>query len=321
MELRDLTLVDAILLLVLLYFGLNGLREGFVAALADLVGWLLALGVAIRFYAEVAPRISPPLPPGLAAPLAFIGLWFITSVAAGLIERAISDALWSELHGATWNRALGPLPGLAKGVILLALVLATVVAAPVPGQLKDEIARSRIGGLLLAQAGVAQGQIAAVIDQGFSDALGLLTVKPAPGERISLRFSVRDAPIDAAAEVHMLELVNQERARRGLRPLLLDEGLREVARAHARDMLARGYFSHDTPEGKDPFDRMAEAGIRFQVAGENIALAPTVELAHRGLMDSPGHRANILNPAFGHAGIGVADGGFHGKMFAQEFRE
>ena len=63
------------------------------------------------------------------------------------------------------------------------------------------------------------------------------------------------------------------------------------------------------------------AGARFAIIGENLALAPTTELAHRGLMDSPGHRANILSPQYGRVGIGVAEGGLHGKMFAQEFAD
>ena len=83
---------------------------------------------------------------------------------------------------------------------------------------------------------------------------------------------------------------------------------------------ARGYFAHDTPEGRDPFERMREANVRFLTAGENLALAPTVQVAHRGLMNSPGHRANILHPQFGRVGIGILDGGIRGLMITQDFR-
>ena len=93
-----------------------------------------------------------------------------------------------------------------------------------------------------------------------------------------------------------------------------------VARAHSKDMFTRGYFAHNTPEGKTPFDRMRAANIVFTAAGENLALAQTLEIAHNNLMNSPGHRANILQPAFGRLGIGVLDGGFYGLMISQEFR-
>ena len=118
----------------------------------------------------------------------------------------------------------------------------------------------------------------------------------------------------------MLDLVNSERVANGLQPLAPDPELTEVARRHSADMFARGYFAHDTPEGLSPFDRMKEANVRFLAAGENLALAPTLSVAHTGLMNSPGHRANILRPQFGRLGIGIMDGGMRGLMVSQEFR-
>jgi uncharacterized protein YkwD len=118
----------------------------------------------------------------------------------------------------------------------------------------------------------------------------------------------------------MLEMLNAERTRRGLRPLHPDPALTQVARAHSRDMLARGYFSHTSPDHADPFDRLRLAHVAFLTAGENLALAPDLQTAHDGLMNSPGHRANILRPQFGRVGIGVLDAGRHGLMVTQDFR-
>lgn len=64
---------------------------------------------------------------------------------------------------------------------------------------------------------------------------------------------------------------------------------------------------------------MRNAGIGFDVAGENLAFAPSVEVAHEGLMNSPGHRENILSPDFCRVGIGVQNSGVYGRMFSQEF--
>jgi uncharacterized protein YkwD len=118
----------------------------------------------------------------------------------------------------------------------------------------------------------------------------------------------------------MLELVNRERAANGLEPLASDPEMTEVARRHSADMFERGYFSHNTPENKTPFDRMRAADVRFRTAGENLALAPTLSIAHTGLMNSPGHRANILEPRYGRLGIGILDGGRRGLMITQNFR-
>jgi uncharacterized protein YkwD len=117
----------------------------------------------------------------------------------------------------------------------------------------------------------------------------------------------------------MLELVNGERARAGLQALVADERLRQVARAHSLEMFQLDYFSHTSPTAGSPFDRMHAAGIQFLVAGENLAYAPNVEIAHQGLMNSPGHRANILRPEFGRVGIGVLRSPAQGSMFTQDF--
>ncbi len=80
-------------------------------------------------------------------------------------------------------------------------------------------------------------------------------------------------------------------------------------------------MGHIDPEGNSPFDRMRDGGVRFITAGENLALAQTVSIAHKGLMDSPGHRANILSPHYSPVGIGVAQGGRHGTMLTQKFAD
>lgn len=120
-------------------------------------------------------------------------------------------------------------------------------------------------------------------------------------------------------EALMLQLVNKERLQAGLQPLSVDSRLVELARKKSKDMVDVGYFAHYSPTYGSPFDMMRAAGVNYRTAGENIAGAPTVETAHRALMNSPGHRANILNPAFTHIGIGIVDGGPYGKMFTQMF--
>ncbi|MCP6429200.1 CAP domain-containing protein, partial [Klebsiella pneumoniae] len=79
-----------------------------------------------------------------------------------------------------------------------------------------------------------------------------------------------------------------------------------LARNYAQDMLNRNYFSHYSPEGQSPFDRMKQAGITYSAAGENIAINRTVQQAEAAFMNSSGHRANILNSTYTKVGIGIA---------------
>lgn len=119
----------------------------------------------------------------------------------------------------------------------------------------------------------------------------------------------------------MLVLVNQERSARGLPEFVADPALTSIARGHSADMGARAYFSHTNPDGLDPFDRMAAAGISFGNAAENIASAPTVQWAHDALMDSPGHRANLLNPSLRRIGIGIAPKDSKSILVTQAFTD
>ncbi len=122
-----------------------------------------------------------------------------------------------------------------------------------------------------------------------------------------------------ADEQRMLDLINSERAKAGLAPLKANLKLTEVARLKAKDMIAKNYFSHNSPTYGSPFEMMRQFGISYRTAGENLAGAPSVDTAHRNLMNSPGHRANILNPNYKEIGIGVLSGSQYGKIFVQMF--
>lgn len=110
------------------------------------------------------------------------------------------------------------------------------------------------------------------------------------------------------AEVRMLEQLNQARKAAGVEPLATDAALRRLAAGHTEDMVDHGFFGHVSPSQGTPQDRFTRSGLLFSQFGENIASAGTPEDAHTGLMESPGHRANMLNPAFSHVGIAAGNG-------------
>ena len=103
----------------------------------------------------------------------------------------------------------------------------------------------------------------------------------------------------------LFDLVNQERQKQGLPKLQWDDHLAQSAEAHNRLVIARDELSHQFP-GEPPLgERVGSTGLRFNAAGENLAYAPTVEEVHTGLMNSPPHRANILDPKFNSVGISI----------------
>ncbi len=108
----------------------------------------------------------------------------------------------------------------------------------------------------------------------------------------------------------VLALVNEERNTAGLPALVWHDGATEVAWAHSLDMDVRNFFDHTNPDGELPWDRLTAAGVAWSTAGENIAWGYSSPAAvMTGWMNSPGHRANILNTSYTHIGIGVHDSG------------
>ncbi len=126
------------------------------------------------------------------------------------------------------------------------------------------------------------------------------------------------APAKARAQTTVaatLCLVNAERARRGLRPLAANSRLSAAAQRHSADMAARDYFDHNTLGGGNFLVRIRRAGYLTRAhswtVGENIAwgsgVSSTPAAIHRSWMNSAGHRANILSPAFREIGIGIVN--------------
>ncbi|HKY32862.1 MAG TPA: CAP domain-containing protein [Candidatus Polarisedimenticolia bacterium] len=113
-------------------------------------------------------------------------------------------------------------------------------------------------------------------------------------------------PGPGRAEKRLLDLVNGERSRKGIPPLVWHPVLAEMARRHAEDMREAGRISHrSSRDGSGYNERLARSGLKASAGAENVAFAPDVERAHRGLMESPGHRANILDRDLTAVGIGI----------------
>jgi len=317
------TFVDILLVGVVLLSAWQGWHRGFMRGLLDLVRWAGGLLLGLRFYKPVAEWLGAHTDWNEAwdMPAGFI----LTTAAAGIVIHLAGHLLLrrvpEEAHAGRFNRSLGVVPGVASGLITAAILSALMLSMPLPDGLRESSRESAVANRLASHTEDLEAVLRPVFEEAVNQTLNrLLTVRPESNESVELPFKVAEVRPRPDLEAQMLEMVNAERAAAGLPPVAPDPELTEVARLHSTDMFARGYFSHATPEGRSPFDRMEASGVRFRTAGENLALAPTLRIAHTGLMNSPGHRANILRPAFGRLGIGVMDGGSRGLMVTQNFR-
>ena len=120
-------------------------------------------------------------------------------------------------------------------------------------------------------------------------------------------------------EQEVFNLINNERQKNGLSALKIDNEVQRVAKIKAQDMVNNNYFSHQSPTYGSPFDMLKSFKISYKSAGENIAGNSSNTGAVNAWMNSPGHRANILNSSFNYTGIGVVTGSKYGKIYVQMF--
>ena len=263
---------------ILLFLGVHalmGVGAGFLRGLLGLLGAAAAIAIAL----VAAPILAGYAPAWVPWPEAVAG--WMALVLAWLVVPRLAMALAPDTRAngpSPQDRAMGWIPGLAWGLLgagcFLWLYVAFAGGLP-PGNPVATLVHAWTRPALQALAGVLPGA------------------------------GPQEAPPPSALEAEMLALVNAERAKAKLKPVRWDARLAEVGRAHSRDMIARGYFAHVAPGGGSVADRLRRAKLPFLTAGENLAYAPTLAIAHQGLMDSPGHRANILRPAFGRLGVGL----------------
>lgn len=319
--------VDVIAVLVLFFYAVEGYVVGVIGSTLDLGSFVFSFLLAMKFYGVVGKLLQSyfSLPVGFANALGFFIVAFLTEIILHILFRRVLGKIhFSFVHNAVYKkteRYFGIIPGIISGVLLLSFLFSLVVSLPSSPFLKKQIIDSHIGSYLVTKTVAFDKKFNAIFGGAVHETLNFLTVEPRSGERVTLNFQVANGKVDGQAEQEMLQVLNKERTSRGLVALVSDTALREVARAYSEDMFRRGYFSHDNPEGEDPFDRMDKAGIVYGFAGENLALAPSTSLAMEGLMNSKGHRENILRPEFRKIGIGVIDGGIYGKMYTQEFTD
>jgi uncharacterized protein YkwD len=318
----SLNLVDALLALVVLAGLYAGWRRGFVLGTLGLAVLVASLLAAFWGYPYPARWLEQNgwLASPWSLPAGFLGTFVVVRILLGVVANRLVAAVPHKAHVHSVNRTLGLVPGFIDGLVNAMIVSVLLLAVPLLDGLTILTRESVIATRLSQPAQWLEARLTPIFEDAVSRTTSRMVVQPGSRERIALPYTVAHPRPRPDLEAQMLELLNRERAAQGLDPLRADPELVEVARAHSRDMFGRGYFSHIAPDGKDPFDRMRQAEVRYITAGENLALAPTLSLAHQGLMNSPGHRANILRPAFGRVGIGIVDGGMRGQMVTQNFR-
>jgi len=314
--------IDLLIIALLLLALWSGWQRGFISGTVGVLSWVGSFVLGYFLYpagVSVIEHFTNRLG-GWVRPVSFISIVILARIFLTVLGQVILRQTTPETHQHPANKLLGIVPGFVNGLVQAVVVSALLLTIPFQNKVSDQARESKLANAFAPPAFWLERHLAPVFSEPLRTALPKTAIEPNANEFVKLPYTETHTSVREDLEAKMLVLVNEEREKAGLKPLAADPELQQVARAHSRDMFARGYFAHEDPDGQDPFDRMRKAGVQFSTAGENLALAQTVEQAHEGLMKSPGHRANILQRQFGRVGIGIMDGGIYGLMVSQEFR-
>ena len=318
--------IDLIIIFYLLLSFLGGMRKKNSDLLLALFSVLVGLGLAFLTFRFTAQFIGSNFQ--LASAYANVVGFFLNTIIFKILLAIIFGKLFEKTGINTestnlFNRRLtGALLSLVYGLVTIFVMFSIFMSLTLPGFMTAQLEGSRFGNFIKSDPMKANARFEEVfgglLKAALSD-LSFLAIKTGTEEKVDLGFKALEVTEDAQAEEKMLVMVNNERTTRGLKPLTMNEEARKAARDYGKYLFKNGIFSHTDLEGKGPADRLKNYDVTFTMAGENLAYAQGLEEAHQGLMDSKGHRENILHPFFSRVGIGVIDGGSYGMIFVQEF--
>ncbi|MBW3594234.1 MAG: CvpA family protein [Actinobacteria bacterium] len=317
----DLVVVSTVVVASARGWARKSIREAF--ALVGIVAGILLVALGTGLVAAVVRAVSPAEPGAsraIAAVTLFAVAWLVGTIVGYRTARSTmipGPRLLDSIGGAMF--------ALVRILVVVSLGLFSLDVLWGPQSDGHRMIADSVSGKFLAGDESPFGTFyASLVDE--SEELSALRAWAEPDEvrtagyqQTNFEATDERLVLRRDSEREMLRAINDERRKRGLDLLRWCNSCAEVARSHSEDMYRGGYFSHEDLDGDDPFDRMVDAGISYGAAGENLALAPTIEEAHAGLMKSPDHRANILRDEFDQVGIGVYEGPY-GLMCTQVFR-
>jgi uncharacterized protein YkwD len=244
--------------------------------------------------------------------------WYLVPLAALTV---VGLVLGRSLLGSTSEAALASGPAATTSA-----VVSTTAPAPAPTAVAGTVTAAPISSRGIAKGAMALAATSSVrIKNAKPKAVekpkafkkstkpaAVVTPAPAasqPASQPSGSDASAATPTEAGFAAEVLTLTNAERAKVGCGPLALNSKLNSAAQAHSADMATANYFSHTSQDGRTPFDRIRAAGYAFGAAAENIAAGRTTAAGTMDQwMNSPGHKANILNCTYVELGVGYAPG-------------
>jgi uncharacterized membrane protein required for colicin V production len=320
-------ILDLVFVVLLAGLAVRGWSRGVLREGVDVIGLIIGIVLAFRAAPVLGTIVGAMSGMSEEASRLTAGVIVLAASVIGIVVvgRSLDRRMaLTEMSGP--DRAAGAGLATTWGVFLLTVLVTLASLSPLPPAVDDAIASSRISRALSNPDGAPQAAFGRLAGDRIVATLltlhrlfGDRRVIIGPDDAIEIPAArPEDLRRDIGAANEIFSRVNRARVDAGLAPLAWSEPLAEVALLHARDMYLGGFFSHTSPTTGGLAERLRAAAIPYRIAGENLALAATPSDVHRGLMESPGHRANILGEEYRRVGIAVVSGRL-GLMTVQVF--
>lgn len=316
-----MTWVDWLILIFIAVGVWQGFWRGLIRQVVQLVGLVAAIIVSFQLF----PVVSSWMETQLKLPVAYTGAFalavtfFALLVAFEAIGFIVQKLFAPALQANLMNRIGGIAVGVLRQVVIASIVVTLLVTLPTSAAVKQTIEQAKLARPLVKFALSLERMLQGKVKDGAFDSLSFRTTSKDDTTTTALNYTVANPTVDLEGEVKLFAATNEIRRQSKQPALVPNLTLQEVARSHARDMLAKGYFSHISPANEDVTKRVSKTNIQVLTVGENLANAATVEIAQAGLLASKAHRENIVSPDYNAVGIAVLDAGKYGKMIVEVF--
>jgi uncharacterized protein YkwD len=323
--------LDIAIVIVLCYYAIRGYHEGIITIIIQLAGYVVSFILALRFgglgASIIAHFLPNQIPQSYEDSVGIVLILIICMVVYYFIAPLVLHMIPPFITHNIANRIVGVAGSTAKGILVLSIGLYLASILPLPQNIQGTIKNSRIATVMTDTTSSVEQNIGGNITNQITNSVKELTLIPNNVQQttigsqqvVNLGFTDTSTAINSSDEITMFNFVNQQRADYGLKPLTMNLKLQVVSENYGKYMFAHGFFGHITPQGQTPLNRVQAANIPFTFIGENIAKAANVQTADTGFMNSPEHRANILNPNYTQIGVGVVNAGSNGEIFVQDF--
>src|SRR4030067_124415 len=221
--------IDFLVIIVVVFYAIEGYSQGFYLALLDFISFILAFIFGLSFYYHLSNLLIKflSIPQGFAKALGFFLVAFLTEVIISFLLRTFvkRTAFFKNLYKSsvhrTLNDLLGIIPGAFSAIVLIAFILTMIITLPVSAYLKKAVSSSILGSRLVTNTQGLGKNINNVFGGAVNEGIAFFTVEPKSNETISLNFKTNKTTVDEAAEKEMFLMVNNERQSQGVGQLRL----------------------------------------------------------------------------------------------------